>query len=720
MKRVIYLTYMALCLIMAGCSDDLYLPSDAVAGHVMRFEVEIADQPATRGDVLPVSDNKITKDIKAGDSFGMFIIDGTTGKFVTDIEGKNAGNIKMTTPDGRVWDLNSEIKEVVHKLGYKYIAYYPYSEAFDSCNSPADVLAMLTPPAEDQSLQAATDWLVTEPTSPGTNAVTTLILRHKYAKIDIYNSYLQEHVCDWASAYKFTKTVDENNVEHYRYILDAESPVTLPISGKYSIGNELTGMKQLSYKRDDVSIVNGTHSIIYTYRVDERCAVDLGLPSGVKWSPINFGAESDSYMDAEEIASAQNMLGRRLAWGELFEKDVYNYATYINDPYQENGASLLPANISGTAYDPVYQYWGGHWTMPSSDDLQEFIDNTEVVNTETVYCEDLNKDVSKVTFRSKINGNEISMLSNGYIDNSTLKYGDYLYYMSGSIGGYAYCYTLTNNTALKRAGNHRYLGYNIRPVLKEMYTYTTEDKKEIVRKHIDELAIDLGITKTVTEEVEGESREVTYKVLWSPFNYGVESKVELHTYNGSAIDEDGYLSSCTGSPGIRLAWGDTEEPSKFSYTDYMKSAIAAKYAYNNESTTSLDTRDLKEEDDIVQLNWPEGWYIPTANDLQLLVANTTIETQSINGKTWFKLTGKNGYEGSSIMIPATGYVDNRDNVETWGSDAYLQSSTIGTKGSNQPNPYTAYVLQVKSKKLLPTAGRPTGFMVRPVKYVRID
>lgn len=720
MKRVIYLTYMMICLVMTACGDDLYLPSDAVAGHVMHFEVEIADQPATRGDVLPVSDNKITKDIKAGDSFGMFIIDGTTGKFVTEIEGKNARNIKMTTPDGRVWNLNSEIKEVVHKLGYKYMAYYPYSEAFDECNSPEDVTALLTPPAEDQSLQAATDWLVTEPTSPGTNAVTTLILRHKYAKIDIYNSYLQEHVCDWASAYKFTKTVDENNVEHYRYILDAESPVTLPISGKYSIGNELTGMKQLSYKRDDVSIVNGTHSIIYTYRVDERCAVDLGLPSGVKWSPINFGAETDSYMDAEEIASVQNVLGRRLAWGELFEKDVYNYATYINDSYQENGASLLPTNISGTTYDPVYQYWGGHWTMPSSDDLQEFIDNTEVVNTETVYCEDLNKDVSKITFRSKINGNEISMLSNGYINNSTLSAGSYLYYMSGSIAGYAYCYTLTNNTSLRIAGNHRYLGYNIRPVLKEMYTYTTEDKKEIVTKHIDELAIDLGITKTVTEEVEGESREVTYKVLWSPFNYGVESKVALSTYNGKAIDEDGYLSSCTGSPGIRLAWGDTEEPAKFSYTDYMSSPIAGKYAYNNESTTSLDTRDLKEEDDIVQLNWPEGWYIPTANDLQLLVTNTTIVTQTINGKKWFKLTGKNGYEGSSIMIPATGYVDNKDNVETWGSDAYLQSSTIGTKGSNLTEPYTVYVLQVNSKKLLPTAGRPTGFMVRPVKYVRID
>ncbi|MCI6494545.1 MAG: fimbrillin family protein [Bacteroidales bacterium] len=720
MKRVIYLTYMMICLVMAACSDDLYLPSDAVVGHVIRFEVEVSDGAATRGDVLSVSDNRITKDIKAGDSFGMFIIDGTTGKFVTDIEGKNARNIKMTTPDGMVWNLDSEVKEVVHKLGYKYMAYYPYSEAFDGCNVPEDVTALLIPPAEDQSLQAATDWLVTEATSPGTNAVTTLRFHHKYAKIEIYNSYLQEHVCNWVSAYKFTKTVDEDNIEHYRYILDAESPVTLPISGKYSVGNSLTGMKQLSYKREDVSIVNGTHSIVYTYRVDERCAVDLGLPSGVKWSPINFGAETDSYMDAGEIASAQNLPGRRLAWGELFEKDVYNYDTYINDPYQENGSSLLPANISWTVYDPVHQYWGGHWTLPNSDDLQEFIDNVEEVKREKVFSEELNKEVDKITFRSIINGNEISMLCNGYKINSTYSVTDYLYYMSGSINGYAYCNTLTNYTDLRRAGNHRYIGYNIRPVLKELYTYTTADKKEILTKHIDEMAIDLGITKTVTEVVDGESREVTYKILWSPFNYGVDSKVVLSTYNGKAVDEDKFLTACIGNPGMRLAWGDIEEPAKFNYTNYMNSPIAAKYAYNNESTTDLDTRDLKEEDDIVQLNWPDGWYIPTAKDLQLLVANTTIVTETINGKKWFKLTGKNGYEGTSIMIPSTGYVDNKDNTETWGSDAYLTSSTIGTKGSVHPDPYTVYVLQVNTKKLLPTAGRPTGFMLRPVKYVRID
>ena len=227
MKKLIYII---IGLILTACSDDIYTSSESsessAEGHAMRFEVTVIEEPQTKGEVIDVNSNEVTRDFKKGDSFGLFIIDGS-GAFVTQIDGKNAKNLKLTTPDGKAWNLESDIKEVVHKLGYKYVAYFPYSEAFNNCASTADIQNLLTVPADDQSAQAAIDWMYTEPTDPQTNAVTVLTFMHRYAKIDIYHSFTQNHTCNWASMYKFTKTVDENKVEHYRYILNSPSLQTL-------------------------------------------------------------------------------------------------------------------------------------------------------------------------------------------------------------------------------------------------------------------------------------------------------------------------------------------------------------------------------------------------------------------------------------------------------------------------------------------------------------
>ena len=716
MKKLIYII---IGIILTACSDDIYTSSESSAeGHAMRFEVTVIDQPQTRGEVIDVKDNEITRDFKKGDSFGLFIIDGN-GAFVTLIDGKNAKNLKLTTPDGKAWNLESNIKEVVHKLGYKYVAYFPYSEAFNNCASTADIQKLLTAPADDQSAQAAIDWMYTEPTDPQTNAVTTLVFNHKYAKIDIYHSFTQDHQGEWTSMYKFTKTLDENKVEHYRYILNSPSLQTLSINGKYTIGDKYTGIKEFSYNCPDIKVKNGRHAIVYTYRMDERCAIDLGLPSGVKWSPINLGVESsncmaDTYMDASEIAAVINKLGKRLAWGELFEKDSYSLGTYIDGSW-----NIMPSDITETVYDAAKQLWGGHWSMPSAADINELIANTEELSRETIHSDEINKDINKITLRSKINGKEIIFLTNGYMNGSSIVNPAYLYYMSASRTSYAGNYTsLYSPTATNSI--YRPYGCCIRPVLKELYIYPDDNKKDIIVSHIDDLAVDLGITKTVTENGE----QVTYKLLWSPFNYGVESKVDLKIYNGAPIDENNYISLCTKNLGMRLPWGYLEEPDRFSTKGYADGPLTKKYNYDNTSATDKDTRDLKAEDDIVQKNWPAGWCIPTAKDFDLLCQNITVTNESIDGHTWFRLTSKSN--GNSILIPGTGYIDDNANTEKWTSDTYLQSSTIGTTSSSVSGTTnrkrTIYALNINGKtaSVVSTAGRPTGLMIRPVKYVRVQ
>ena len=704
-----------------ACHDDIYLSSYSAIGQAMRFKVTVDDQPQTRGQVIDVNDNEITRDFKKGDSFGLFIIDGN-GNFVTLIDGKNAKNLKLTTPDGKAWNLESDIKEVVHKLGYKYVAYYPYSADFDNCASTADIQNLLTAPADDQSTQAATDWMYTEPTDPQTNAVTTLVFKHKYAKIDIYHSFTQDHTCNWASIYKFTKTVDVNKVEHYRYILNSPSLQTLSINGKYTIGNEHTGIKEFSYNCPTIQVENGRHAIVYTYRMDERCAIDLGLPSGVKWSPLNLGVESsdcmaDTYMSDSEIAAAINKLGKRLAWGELFEKDSYTEGTYIDGSW-----TIMPTDITETVYDAAKQLWGGHWSMPSAADINELIANTEEVSRDTIHSDEIDRDINKITLRSKINGKEITFLTNGYMNGSSIVNHTYFYYMSAnrpSAGYYTSLYSPTETSNI-----YRPFGCCIRPVLKELYIYPYAAKKDIILSHIDDLAVDFGITKTVTETIDGVEQKVTYKLLWSPFNYGVESKVDLKTYNGAPIDENNYISLCTKNLGMRLPWGYLEEPDWFSTKGYADGSLTAKYNYDNTSSTDKDTRDLKPEDDIVQINWPAGWCIPTAKDFELLSTNTTVTNETIDGHTWFRLTSKKN--GNSILIPGTGYIDDKPNIEQWATYTYLQSSTIGTSsssvGGTTNKKRTIYALNISgtTAKVVNTAGRPTGLMIRPVKYVRVQ
>ena len=709
MKKLIYII---IGIILTACSDDIYTLSESSAeGHAMRFEVTVIDQPQTRGQVIDVNDNEITRDFKKGDSFGLFIIDGS-GAFVTLIDGKNAKNLKLTTPDGKAWNLESDITEVVHKLGYRYVAYFPYSEAFDNCANTDDIQNLLTAPASDQSAQAATDWMYTEPTDPQTNAVTTLVFKHKYAKIDIYHSFTQDHQGEWTSAYKYTKTVDENKVEHYRYILNSPSLQTLSINGTYTIGDKYTGIKEYSYNCPDIKVENGRHAIVYTYRMDERCAIDLGFPSGVRWSPINLGAETsdclaDTYMDESEIAAVINKLGKRLAWGELFEKDSYTLGTYIDGSW-----NIMPSDITETVYDAAKQLWGGHWSLPNNDDIQEFIDNMEIVSTETISSAEIGKDVERITLRSKKNGKEITMLTNGVASNSGIINNQYMHYLSANLSSYAYCnYLLYKNNSLQKESTYRYYGFSIRPVLKELYIYPDDKKKDIIVRHIDDLAVDLGITKEVTENGE----QVTYKLLWSPFNYGVESKVDLKTYNGAPINEDYYISLCTKNLGMRLAWGDTKEPMSFSKTEYPNTPIGKKYPMTI-ANNDMDARNLNKEDDIVQLNWPSGWYIPTAKDFEELRKNTTITKETIDGNNWFRLTGKNG---NSILIPATNYIDNADNTEKWGSDVYLQSCTIGPSGTEHKQ-YALNINSAGTASVPGTAGRATGLMIRPVKYVRVQ
>ena len=106
-------------------------------------------------------------------------------------------------------------------------------------------------------------------------------------------------------------------------------------------------------------------------------AVDLGLPSGLKWAKFNIGA------------NAPEEHGGYFAWGETTEKNVYSWGWYLcqqsecgtsADPFIKNYHSA-GTYILGPAYDAAHIQWGGRWRMPTEDDFKELKENCSCEKT---------------------------------------------------------------------------------------------------------------------------------------------------------------------------------------------------------------------------------------------------------------------------------------------------------------------------------------------------
>ena len=142
-------------------------------------------------------------------------------------------------------------------------------------------------------------------------------------------------------------------------------------------------------------------------------AIDLGLPSGLKWSCCNVGATKPSGS------------GGYYAWGETTTKSKYNDVTYLygsgrdsdNDGWYDNNWSVqnLGSNISGTKYDVAHVKWGGSWKMPTQDETKELYNNCArkwvTIN-----------DTKGYMYTSNINGRSIFLPASGYRVDTRLEY----------------------------------------------------------------------------------------------------------------------------------------------------------------------------------------------------------------------------------------------------------------------------------------------------------
>lgn len=92
-------------------------------------------------------------------------------------------------------------------------------------------------------------------------------------------------------------------------------------------------------------------------------AIDLGLPSGIKWCCCNVGA------------STPEGYGGYYAWGETSEKSYYYWDTYAYYNSNTGSCTNIGSDIAGSQYDVAHVRMGAPWRMPSTEQQQELIQN---------------------------------------------------------------------------------------------------------------------------------------------------------------------------------------------------------------------------------------------------------------------------------------------------------------------------------------------------------
>ena len=142
--------------------------------------------------------------------------------------------------------------------------------------------------------------------------------------------------------------------------------------------------------------------------------VDLGLPSGLKWAKCNVGAEKETDY------------GYYFQWGETEPHDAdtpYDWANYKDTLTKYNTFPLFGEQTDDKTSldsedDAATQIMGGDWRMPTKDEIQELLENTE-----NEWVEDYNgTKINGMKFTSKINGNSIFIPAAGYCGNGSVDY----------------------------------------------------------------------------------------------------------------------------------------------------------------------------------------------------------------------------------------------------------------------------------------------------------
>ena len=267
-------------------------------------------------------------------------------------------------------------------------------------------------------------------------------------------------------------------------------------------------------------------------------AVDLGLPSGLKWASCNIGA------------TAPEDYGNYYAWGETTTKTDYSWATYkhANGDYNKLTKYCSYNGNNGftddkTTLDPeddaAYVNWGGDWRMPTRAEVDELLNNCTWTWT-------TQNGVNGYQVASKTNGNSIFLPAAGCRDADLNNAGSIGYYWSASLNDYypgnTWCINFGSDYH-DRGYNSRYFGFSVRPV------------KEAVAAPANVQATQ-GDTTGVTVTWDAVLDAVSYEITAESWDVAINRTVRTKTANETHIKDTIPVRPALGRYTVKAVFAD--------------------------------------------------------------------------------------------------------------------------------------------------------------------
>lgn len=421
----------------------------------------------------------------------------------------------------------------------------------------------------------------------------------------------------------------------------------------------------------------------YTGKYKRPEVIDLGL--SVKWGSFNLGAESVTDF------------GGYFGWGDI--KDSLT----VSDPSYKYSYELYNTGIAGNEkYDIVAKELGGHWRMPTYNEMKELLD---YCSRENVHGDNGNYCVLK----SSRNGNQLVLPLAGGKNMSKpngFDVGQYAYLWTDSATSHtAAMYSLVNGDRQQIGPQERNVHLSIRPV----YDDSDNSGSGSGTEPQDPYAGD----KTWAVVEGSESNSQTGIIPQAAVNMGTEKK--WARWNLGATSRTG-----VNSVGRYYSWGETTEKDTYSsntYSNDLPSAGENFFYY------------LGAESDAATQVWGEAWSLPTAGDIVELIDKCSASrggsiewkesTDKMDNGTSYGVNGvlfTSGVTKNSIFFPCGGYKKDTstngygNEIRYWTSEVY----NLGT--ANQQKSWATDLEYYYGDSVEMTKGiwRYYGLLIRPV------
>ena len=536
-----------------------------------------------------------------------------------------------------------------------------------------------------------------------------------------------------------------------------------------------------AFLMDGNTVIDGFKSEVGSFTISSPIpstpgeAIDLGLPSGLKWASCNLGA------------SKPEEYGGYYQWGGTTDvTDTSIYIDWDNCPYHTGSSNSTgwtkyvmsgkssywsgPGNPDNkTVLDPeddvAHVKWGGSWRIPTEAEFKELRVNC------TSEWTTLNG-VNGRKFTSKKNGNSIFLPAAGYrIPDSLYGAGDCSNYWSSSLhtGGLGYPYSAFclyfQSDFVSSNNNNRLVGQSVRPVYGDIVKATSISMDKAT------ISLETGKTEQLTASlIPADCAEKG--LVWSIDNPSVatvsDSGLVTALSAGTAVitvswaGDSSIKATCTvtvsapavpemvdlGLPsGLKWAscnlgaskpeeyggyyqWGGLQDVTDTSiylddsncpyhtgysyYTGWTKYIPSSKSTYWSGAGSPDNKTVLDPEDDVAHVKWGGSWRMPTKAEWDELrnTSNCTWTWTTVNGIKGYKVTSKkSGYTSNYIFLPAAGY-RYYDYLTDVGSYGYYWSSSLGT--DDPSNAYSLFFYFYSGDVGTYYDSRCSGLSVRPV------